>query len=177
MSTDQTTDTTDDDSTATPITDGENYYAVSTDAGQPTTLSRSIAQGLRKRARTLAGVLPEPGETYVYDDISDGIGRDDWQWFCANGVLIDHGLAMAHDDYPGGRDDWGTIRVWETPAPVAAEVAAAAPDDSAHPCRADSHGGVRTIDPDAGVYTCTDDDCERTFGRDTAEAILGGGDS
>jgi hypothetical protein len=133
---------------------------------------------LRERGPRL-GQLPAPGQLYTFRAVDEAIEYRDWRWLTNAGegaVLNDHGYAADHAEFGGregvpGRSRHHTRHVWSTPPAVAEGILdVQRPEGHPHPCLADGHRGIRNLGD--GRYSCTNDDCDRRFGRDVAEAIV-----
>jgi len=140
------------------------------------TLDHDDAQYLQKHAKALAAGLPDPGTLFIFDHVREAIGWGMWCKLHQRNLIHKHAqhinvAGIGNPEASGYADS----HVCEVPQRVHERITAVADRLPAHPCDADGHRGVRTVDADAGVYTCTTDDCDRTFDRGTAEAILGGG--
>lgn len=116
----------------------------------------TVIRGYREAARK----LPAPDERWQRTDQPAELDAHIHK-FLATGII-----RVVGED--------GGVNVYRT-SPDAYEYAQDLYGDGAPgPC---DHGGVRTIDADAGVYSCTYDGCDARFGRDVAERRLNGGGS
>lgn len=141
-------------------------------------VSGRIRGVLRERGPRL-GQLPAPGQLYTFRAVDDAIEYGDWRWLTNAGegaVLTDHGYAADHPAFGGregvpGRSRHHTRHVWSTPPALAEGILdVQRPEGHPHPCLADGHRGIRNLGD--GRYSCTNDDCDRRFGRDVAEKIV-----
>lgn len=126
---------------------------------QPTdrSLDRGAQYVLRAR-RPAAEALPAPETEWERHEVPDILSQN-LPTFRTKGIVTVVRTHRRHGNTP--------VQVYRTTAPAYAYVESL--DAPPTPC---DHTGVRTMDADAGVYTCCHDHCDATFGRATAREVL-----
>jgi hypothetical protein len=128
----------------------------------------SITVMLRNRSRELYQHLPEPGDTYLYRETE--LSKSTWCFLTEHDLLEEVEYVNQSDDYPDMDKGFNCTHVWRTPVDTWEKITEYADGESSHPCTEDGHRGLRNLGD--GEYTCKNDACDRTFGRETAERIV-----
>lgn len=117
-------------------------------------LPRGSDQILRAR-QSVARKLPHPQHTWTLDDVPDEMG-DHITKFAQAGIV-----SKVEERYYAGTKS----AVWTTNAAAWEYINECIDAPKAGPCE---HSGIRNLGD--GEFTCTNDDCSKTFGRDVAKA-------
>lgn len=110
---------------------------------------------LLRANQAAAKALPEPGETWVTDDVADELAHRIRKFVFSGAVRT---VGYANRD-TGAREYETTQEAYATAQRINPPTA---------PC---GHTGVRNLGD--GIYSCCYDGCDETFGVDVAEEVLG----